>query len=80
MSMRRSRVAEGECLQRRELVLGLGFVDLGFEAVDDEKVEEVEDDEGMVVVVVAVEVVANNRWRMLEKLNEVLVFLFLFIF
>lgn len=84
--MRRSRVAEGECLQRREgLGLGLGFEDLGLEeAGDDERVEE--DDEGMVVVVME-EVVTNNRWRMLEKRNGVSLsflfdklFIYLFIF
>lgn len=56
MKMRRSRVADGECLQRLEL--GLGFVDLG---LDEE--EEDDDDGGMVV--------ENSRWRMLEKRNGV---------
>ena len=55
MKMRRSRVADGECLQRLEL--GLGFADLGLD-------EEEEDDDGGMVV-------ENSRWRMLEKRNGV---------
>lgn len=63
MRIRRSRVAEGECLQRRVQLgfpLGLGFEDLGLGVGEDDDVAAAE--EGMVVVMVA-----NSIWRMLEK-------------
>ena len=77
MRIRRSRVAEGECLQRREL----GFEDLEcLVVVDDDDAdvaaeEEEEDDDagGMVVLV-------NTRWRMFETNGTVFFSLFLSFF
>lgn len=47
MRIRRSRVADGECLQRREL-LGLGFVEVLDLEIDDDEVRI--EDGGMAVV------------------------------
>ena len=55
MRIRRSRVADGECLQRREL-LGLGFAEVLDLGIDDD--EERIEDGGMAVV-------GTRRLRML---------------